>query len=175
MIQKDLQELFEYIEPSDTNLKAYSYRIHQLLVRTCIEIEANFKAILKENIYSKHENLTRTDYKIINQTHHLSDYSVKFPYWNGDKNKFVPFEGWGSSGNGKKHLLGVCGLKRLSKDYVNEYNISLPPLPEQKRIIKELDTLSEKVRQLQEIYTKQIANCDELKQSLLQKAFEGEL
>ena len=53
-------------------------------------------------------------------------------------------------------------------------NFPLPPLPEQKLIIKELDTLSEKVRQLQEIYTKQIANCEELKQSLLQKAFEGE-
>ena len=77
--------------------------------------------------------------------------------------------------NGKKHLLGACGLKRLSKDYVNEYEIPLPPLPEQKRIVKELDALSEKVRQLQEIYTKQIANCAELKQSLLQKAFEGEL
>ena len=60
------------------------------------------------------------------------------------------------------------------KDILN-YNISVPPLPEQKRIVEELDTLSEKVRQLQEIYTKQIANCDELKQSLLQKAFEGEL
>ena len=34
---------------------------------------------------------------------------------------------------------------------------------------------AKKIRQLQEIYTKQIANCDELKQSLLQKAFEGEL
>ena len=77
--------------------------------------------------------------------------------------------------NGKKHLLGACGLKRLSKDYVNEYEIPLPPLPEQKRIVKELDALSEKVRQLQEIYTKQIANCDELKQAYLQKAFEGEL
>lgn len=54
-------------------------------------------------------------------------------------------------------------------------NFPLPPLPEQKRIVKDLDTLSEKVRQLQEIYTKQIASCDELKQSLLQKAFEGEL
>ena len=60
------------------------------------------------------------------------------------------------------------------KDIMN-YNIFVPPLPEQKRIVKELDTLSEKVRQLQEIYTKQIANCEELKQSLLQKAFEGEL
>ncbi len=54
-------------------------------------------------------------------------------------------------------------------------NFPLPPLPEQKRIVKELDTLSEKVRQLQEIYTKQIANCAELKQAYLQKAFEGEL
>ena len=54
-------------------------------------------------------------------------------------------------------------------------NFPLPPLPEQKRIVKELDTLSEKVRQLQEIYTKQISDCDELKQSLLAKAFEGNL
>ncbi len=60
------------------------------------------------------------------------------------------------------------------KDILN-YNISVPPLPEQKCIVEELDTLSEKVRQLQEIYTKQIANCEELKQSLLQKVFEGEL
>ncbi|MCR5188567.1 MAG: restriction endonuclease subunit S [Treponema sp.] len=58
---------------------------------------------------------------------------------------------------------------------LKEIEFNLPPLPEQKRIVEELDTLSQKVRQLQEIYTKQIANCDELKQSLLQKAFEGEL
>ncbi len=62
----------------------------------------------------------------------------------------------------------------LSLEDINNLRIPLPLLPEQKRIVKELDTLSEKVRQLQEIYTKQIANCDELKQSLLQKAFEGE-
>lgn len=75
-------------------------------------------------------------------------------------------------------------LQKLSKgaaqDNLNlakfeNMNFPLPPLPEQKRIVEELDTLSEKVRQLQEIYTNQIANCDELKQSYLQKAFEGEL
>lgn len=63
----------------------------------------------------------------------------------------------------------------LSLEDINNLRIPLPPLPEQKRIVKELDTLSEKVRQLQEVYTKQIANCDELKQAYLQKAFEGEL
>jgi len=64
---------------------------------------------------------------------------------------------------------------KFNQASLNNIEVPLPPLPEQKRIVKELDTLSEKVRQLQEIYTKQIANCDELKQSLLQKAFEGEL
>lgn len=66
-------------------------------------------------------------------------------------------------------------IPQLTVPMIKDYKIPLPPLPEQKCIVKELDTLSEKVHQLQEIYTKQIANCDELKQSLLQKAFEGEL
>ena len=68
-----------------------------------------------------------------------------------------------------------AAIPNLGLKAMRDLKIPLPPLPEQKRIVKELDTLSEKVRQLQEIYTKQIANCDELKQSYLQKAFEGEL
>ena len=68
-----------------------------------------------------------------------------------------------------------AAIPNLGLKAMRDLKIPLPPLPEQKCIVKELDTLSEKVRQLQEIYTKQIANCDELKQSYLQKAFEGEL
>ena len=68
-----------------------------------------------------------------------------------------------------------AGMPKVNREALFAYECYLPPLPEQKRIVKELDTLSEKVRQLQEIYTKQISDCDELKQSLLQKAFEGEL
>ena len=72
-----------------------------------------------------------------------------------------------ASNGGAQEFIGLTSLRK--------FPIPLPTLPEQKRIVKELDTLSEKVRQLQEIYTKQIANCDELKQAYLQKAFEGEL
>jgi len=68
-----------------------------------------------------------------------------------------------------------AGMPKVNREALFAYKCYLPPLPEQKRIVKELDALSEKVRQLQEIYTKQIANCAELKQSLLQKAFKGEL
>lgn len=68
-----------------------------------------------------------------------------------------------------------AAIPNLGLKAMRDLKIPLPPLSEQKCIVKELDTLSEKVRQLQKIYTKQIANCDELKQSYLQKAFEGEL
>src|SRR5262245_2566545 len=44
LIQKDLQTLFDYVEPSDHNLHCHSFRIHELLLRTCVEVEANCKA-----------------------------------------------------------------------------------------------------------------------------------
>lgn len=95
-IQKDIVELFEYIEPADKNLKTYSHKIQQLLTRCCVEIEANFKAILKENIYTKKDEhlWTIKDYKLINTSHHLDQYLVLFPIWNGSKNTFIPFEEW---------------------------------------------------------------------------------
>jgi hypothetical protein len=103
MIQNDLQKLFEYIEPSDQNLFTYSYRIHELLMRTCIEVEANFKAILRENLYNpvdKKGNLRPEnkwnihDYRKVNKTHHLSSYKVHFPIWDGTRSVFEPFKQW---------------------------------------------------------------------------------
>lgn len=100
LIQKDLQELFDYIEPSDQNMKTYSYRIHALLVRTCIEVEANCKAILTENTYSKAtEDLSMEDYKLINSTHRLSSYEVILPGWQGKHGKRKPFIAWRSGGS----------------------------------------------------------------------------
>lgn len=97
LIQKDIQQLFEFIEPSDTNLVTYSYRIHQLFMRICIEIEANFKAIFKENIYSKPEDRWNiNDYKRINISHHLDAYTATLPVWDGTENNFTPFKEWGN-------------------------------------------------------------------------------
>lgn len=92
LIQEDLINIFNYIEPSDINSKTYSHKIHALLVRTCIEVEANFTAILKENKYSGNpRDWTMNDYRKIQQSHYLSDYEVSLPTWKGS-NIRVPFK-----------------------------------------------------------------------------------
>ena len=96
VIQKDLQEIFDYVEPSDTNLSCYSYRIHALHVRTCIEIEANCRAILEENGYSAKGDWNMNDYRKLDKTHHLSAYEVMSPIWQGKKNLRKPFQSWGA-------------------------------------------------------------------------------
>jgi len=94
IILKDLQELFDYVEPADKNLECYSYRIHALLLRACVEVEANCKAILKENGYSKSGDWNMGDYKKIEKTHFLSAYEVKVPNWSGTKAIRLPFSAW---------------------------------------------------------------------------------
>ena len=56
MILRDLNSLYDYIEPSDDNLGVYSHRIYELLLRTATEFETNCKGILKANGYSKPES-----------------------------------------------------------------------------------------------------------------------
>ena len=96
LLLKDLQELFDYIEPADNNLPCYSYRIHALLLRACVEVEANCKAILRENGYSRSGDWNMGDYKKIEKTHLLSAYEVKVPIWHGARTIWSPFTPWAS-------------------------------------------------------------------------------
>ncbi len=103
LIQNDLQRLFEFVEPSDRNLCTYSYRIHELFMRTCIEIEANFRAILRENIYNPRDKYGKKipenkwsmhNFRKTNISHHLSSYKVHIPIWDGVQSFFEPFKPW---------------------------------------------------------------------------------
>ena len=107
LIMKDLQNLFEYIEPSQESMDTYSYKIHSLFMRICIEIEANFKAILNENIYTPKVNrfgqqvFNISVYKLVNYSHHLSSYKVGLSQWAGKELlTFEPFKNWNIQ-NGK--------------------------------------------------------------------------
>lgn len=59
-------------------------------------------------------------------------------------------------------------------DYLRSFQIPLPPLSVQKEIVARLDKLSENVKRLEANYKQIIANCDELKKSILKKTFERE-
>jgi hypothetical protein len=96
LLQKDLEHLFEYIEPGDDNLKCYSFRVNELLLRACVEVEANCKAILRENCYPEERWWTMADYRKINGSHHLSAFEVKLPYWHGEQRIRRPFGPWAS-------------------------------------------------------------------------------
>ena len=76
-----------------------------------------------------------------------------------------------------KHLKIVgngTSIPQLTVPLVKQYTIPLPPLSVQKEIVARLDKLSENVKRLEANYKKIIANCDELKKSILKKTFEGE-
>lgn len=75
-----------------------------------------------------------------------------------------------------KHLKIVgngTSIPQLTVPLVKQYTIPLPPLSVQKEIVARLDTLSENVKRLEANYKQIIANCDELKKSILKKTFEG--
>lgn len=94
LLQEDMPRLFQYVEPSYANLQTYSYRIHELLLRACIEVEANCKAILTENSYSAPEYWGMNDYSKIEESHFLSAYAVKYPTWQGPNDIRQPFSAW---------------------------------------------------------------------------------
>lgn len=96
LIEKDMSALFYFIEPDDINELTYSHRIHELFMRTCIEIEANFKAILFENGADEPRfGFNMSHYKKINRTHKLSEYEVTIVEWaRGRLRVRRPFEAW---------------------------------------------------------------------------------
>jgi len=94
VIQKDLLELFDYIEPADANLQCYSYRVHELFMRACIEVEANFKAILCENGYTRGGDWNMGDYRKCEASHSMSAYQIKLPVWQGAHHTLTPFSAW---------------------------------------------------------------------------------
>ena len=66
-------------------------------------------------------------------------------------------------------------MPRANMNKVLEFDISIPSIMEQQKIVVQLDKLQEQTKKLKQIYEQKIKDLDELKQSILQKAFNGEL
>jgi len=83
-----------------------------------------------------------------------------------------------NSQNGREQIesriLGTT-TKTITKNNVRSIEIPLLSLKEQKQIVKKLDKLSEQTKKLEKNYQQKINDLDELKKSVLKKAFSGEL
>jgi type I restriction enzyme S subunit len=71
-----------------------------------------------------------------------------------------------------KRAVGQDGIR---KELLEKYPVPLPPLSEQQTIVRKLDTLRAETQKLEAIYQQKLADLEELKKSILQKAFAGEL
>lgn len=63
----------------------------------------------------------------------------------------------------------------INQTYIKNLQIPLPPIKEQEQITSHLDELSSHVKNLKQNYQAQIKDLQELKNSLLDKAFKGNL
>ena len=72
-----------------------------------------------------------------------------------------------NSNGGAQEFIGLSQLRKFPIVYVS--------LPIQQTIVAKLDALSAETKKLEAIYRQKIADLDELKKAILQKAFRGEL
>ena len=66
-------------------------------------------------------------------------------------------------------------IKNVSLKSMREFKVPFPNFKEQQTIVQQLDALRSETQKLEAIYKKKLADLEELKKSLLQKAFGGEL
>ena len=64
---------------------------------------------------------------------------------------------------------------KLNQAMLNKIPIPMPSLEEQQSIVRQLDALQAETQKLEAVYQQKLSDLEELKKSILQKAFAGEL
>lgn len=74
-----------------------------------------------------------------------------------------------------RHFTGGAAAPHLNIGDIRQFPIPVPPLQEQAEMVEIIEAQTEGRRRLQSAYQTKIQDLDDLRQSLLQKAFAGEL
>jgi type I restriction enzyme, S subunit len=78
-----------------------------------------------------------------------------------------------------KYFESICtrwiGQSGINQGKLVTIKVPVPSLAEQKKIVKQLDRLTQKVRELHSLQIKTVADLEMLKKSIIHKAFQGEL
>lgn len=75
----------------------------------------------------------------------------------------------------KSVMTGAVGQQRVPKSFLANYQLNLPPLEEQKEIVRLLDDLLGKERRTTDLARKTLERIELMKKSILAKAFRGKL
>lgn len=78
------------------------------------------------------------------------------------------------SGRLKKYLTGT-GIQHFTGQALDRFEFPIPPLEEQCAIVERLDALAAETSRLEAVYQSKLEAVEELRKSVLGKAFEGEL
>ena len=68
-----------------------------------------------------------------------------------------------------------AGMPKVNREHLFAYKFFIPSVSEQQNIVQNLDALSLQTKKLESIYRQKINDLEELKKSILQEAFSGEL
>jgi len=118
LLKKDLKTIFEYIEPVGNNFRAFSHRLFELLLRACMENEANCINIIIQNTASLGEiNILR--YSDLEGPMKLSEYKVKCQWI--DYPEFSPFESFAISERNKRSPLWYRDYNAVKHNRVDNF------------------------------------------------------
>jgi type I restriction enzyme S subunit len=93
--------------------------------------------------------------------------SQDFFFWFLNNNKLRSFV--------EKSSKRAAGQDGVRKELLDKFPVFLPPLDTQQTIVRKLDTLNFETKTLEGIYQQKLRDLEELKKSVLNKAFAGEL
>lgn len=88
-----MQDLFRYIEPSSANMQTFGNKIRELLILTCTEVEACWRAVLEQNSAVPKDRYTTSDYIMVKEPLRLSEWEIALRDY-PDVGAFEPFKDW---------------------------------------------------------------------------------
>ena len=68
-----------------------------------------------------------------------------------------------------------AGMPKVNREHLFAYKLYLPPINIQQTIVQQLDALRVETQKLESVYQQKVADLVELKKSILERAFKGEL
>lgn len=89
---QEIEECFDVVSPAEGNFDAYGFVFQNIIHLSCIEIEALFVKVLKENKILQ-KKYTFSDFRRLNRFMRLSDYVVTLPKYPWIS-EIVPFQNW---------------------------------------------------------------------------------